>query len=291
MSAVVLDPGVQSFLDRAAEAGLLPYAPCDPERRRDVVARLQQAAPPAADRIAIDGGACFLRRVPAPDAAPILLYLHGGFWSFGGWDTHGAAASALAKSCGAGLLFVDYGLTSGTSPAQALKQARAAFAWAADQGRPMAIAGDGSGGAMAAMLAAAPPPDADIRLLLLFHPVTGDCSAASGVSPWLDGAAFTRLATEILGVDGWAGLSPLGLSLEKLRRLPPALIVTADGDPAGPGGEALARRLMLAEIECSAVRLLGTIHDFFWLDALADTAPTQTAQTLARQALRAAFAR
>jgi len=291
VSAIILDPGVQSFLDRAAETGLLPYAPHDPARRREIATRLQQEKPPAATRIATDGGACVVRLVPAPEDAPMLFYLHGGFWSFGGWDTHGAAASALADSCGAALLFVEYGLMPETSPAQALKQARAVLAWAADQGRSMAIAGDGSGGAMAAMLAAAPPPDADIRLLLLFHPVTGGCSADSGVAPWLDSAAFTRLAAEILGSDGWTGMSPLGLTLEKLRRLPPTLIVTADGDPAGPGGEALARRLMLAEIECSAARMFGTIHDFFWLDALAETAPTQTALGLARQALRGAFAR
>ena len=291
MSPVILDPGVQSFLDRATEAGLLPYAHYDPGQQRDIAVRLQKPAA-AAGRMAIKGGNCSVRLVPAPngaEAAPILFYLHGGLWSFGGWETHGAAASALAESCGAALLFMEYGLAPETPPRHALRQIRSALAWAARQGRGIALAGDGTGGTMAAILAAQ-PPEADIRLLLLLHPITGDCSSETGVSAWIDGERIARLTAQPLGTAGWAGLSPLDLPLEKLRRLPPTVIITADGDPAGPGGEALARRLMLAEIDCSAVRLIGTIHDFFWLDALADTAPTLAANNLARQALRAAFA-
>ncbi|MBB6252073.1 alpha/beta hydrolase [Nitrospirillum iridis] len=301
----ILDPGVQGFLDRVTEAGLLPYGADTPAERQDIARLLQDgaAAVPATTILvpAVGGtGSVAIRIVSPPGAAgtrpPVLFYLPGGLWTLGGWTTHRAAATALAASCGAALVFVDLG----PGPAlPALKRARAALDWTLVHGggrgldtARVAIAGDGSGGALAVQLAATPPQHGCLRLQLLFHPVVGAIAQGAPASPWLAPDRCQALAAEAFPDQvPWAGLSPLELPLDRLRRLPPTVILTAEADPARDGGEALARRLMAAEVETTALRLMGTIPDFFWLDGLAETVPTLAAQAVARRALTAALHR
>ncbi|MEA1674713.1 hypothetical protein [Nitrospirillum sp. BR 11163] len=140
---LTLDPGVQSFLDRAVEADLLPYAPgLDPAARQDIAARLQVAAPPPdgpVTRVAVPGAEAISVRLCRPGqirgrGAPVVFYLHGGLWALGGWNTHGAAAAALARACGAALVFVDHGRVPA---AQALKQARPPWTGRAPRPQPL----------------------------------------------------------------------------------------------------------------------------------------------------------
>jgi acetyl esterase len=65
--------------------------------------------------------------------------------------------------------------------------------------------------------------------------------------------------------------------LEKLSRLPPTLIITDENDVLRDEGESYAHKLMAAGVEVSAVRILGTIHDFMMLNPLSGTAPTRCA--------------
>ncbi|GLV53259.1 hypothetical protein KDH_01140 [Dictyobacter sp. S3.2.2.5] len=83
--------------------------------------------------------------------------------------------------------------------------------------------------------------------------------------------------------------SPLKASIEELRGLPPALIITAEADVLRDEGEAYANKLRQAGVRVTAARFQGTIHDFVMLNALAHTAATQGAITLATAWLREGF--
>ena len=66
-------------------------------------------------------------------------------------------------------------------------------------------------------------------------------------------------------------VSPLRASIDRLRGLPPTLIINGEFDVLRDEGEAYAHKLMGAGVQVTAVRYHGTIHDFVMLNALCDT--------------------
>jgi acetyl esterase len=79
--------------------------------------------------------------------------------------------------------------------------------------------------------------------------------------------------------------SPLNASVDQLRGLPDALIITAENDVLRDEGEAYAQKLCEANVRVTCTRYLGTIHDFVMLNAIADTPAARGAIAQATQAL------
>lgn len=74
------------------------------------------------------------------------------------------------------------------------------------------------------------------------------------------------------------------------RTLPGILYIHGGGWVLGDEGEAYGRKLQQAGVAVTAVRALGTIHDFVMLNALADTPATRGAITQATVLLQRALA-
>ena len=133
-----------------------------------------------------------------------------------------------------------------------------------------------------------------IRFMLLFYPVAVAAFETESYRDFADGPWLTKKAMEwfwdAYTTDPAArnGIlaSPLKASAEELRGLPPALVITAENDVLRDEGEELARRLDDAGVETASVRFNGTIHDFVMLNALADSASSQTALLLAAARLK-----
>lgn len=81
-------------------------------------------------------------------------------------------------------------------------------------------------------------------------------------------------------------VSPLRATIEQLKGLPPALVVTAENDPLRDEGEAYARKLKEANVSVDAVRYNGTIHDFVLLNALRHIPSTEAALDQINDGLR-----
>jgi acetyl esterase len=86
-------------------------------------------------------------------------------------------------------------------------------------------------------------------------------------------------------------VSPLRASLDQLKGLPPALIITDENDVLRDEGEAYAHKLMAAGVRVTATRYLGTIHDFELLNPITQTPAPRAAIAQVTDTLRRVFAR
>lgn len=239
---------------------------------------------------------------------PVVVYFHGGGWILGDERTHDRLVRELAVLARAAVVFVKYTPSPEARFPVPLQQAYAATRYIAENGASLgldgsrlALAGDSVGGNMAAVVAllAREHGRPEIRHQALFYPVTDANLDTASYRQFAEGPWLTRRTMQWFW-NAYAPdpadratryVAPLRASLAELRGLPPALVITDENDVLRDEGEAYAHRLMQAEVSVTAVRVLGTIHDFMMLNALADTPATRSAIALAGEELRRALTR
>ncbi|MGW0421760.1 alpha/beta hydrolase fold domain-containing protein [Streptomyces sp. NPDC003015] len=235
------------------------------------------------------------------------LYLHGADWVFGNAHTHDRLVRELAVGTGAAVVFPEYDLSPEARYPVAVEQNYAVARWVVEQGAAkgldatrIAVAGDSVGGNMTAALTLMAKERGDVPLVqqVLFYPVT-DASFDTGSYHQFATGYFLRRDAMQWFWDQYTTdekqraeitASPLRASVDQLRDLPPALIITAEADVLRDEGEAYANRLREAGVPVTAVRYQGVIHDFVMLNALRETHAAEAAIAQAISTLRTAFA-
>jgi acetyl esterase/lipase len=237
---------------------------------------------------------------------PVIVYIHGAGWVFGSPQTHDRLVRELAVGAQAAVVFPEYRLSPEARYPTALEECYMVTRWVARRGQEhglnaerLAVAGDSVGGNMAAAvtLLSRERGGPDIRLQLLFYPVTDAAFDTASYHQFAEGYHLRRDAmmwfweqyTRHPGERNEITASPLRASVEQLQGLPPALIITAEADVMRDEGEAYANKLRQAGVRVTAVRFQGTIHDFVMLNALAHTAAARGAIALATAWLREGF--
>lgn len=316
-AAVVLEPAAQKFVTATAEP---PYLfELGPEAGRKAVNEVQSGAgvdKPDVDEewVTIAGGptgevkARIVKARGAPQGLPVILYVHGAGWVFGNARTHDRLVRELAVGAGAAVVFPEYDLSPEARYPVAIEQVWAVAQWVATEGvskgldgSRIAVAGDPVGGNMSAALTlmAKKRGGVDLRHQVLFYPVTDAAFDTSSYHQFSTGFYLRRDAMQWFwnqyttddAERAEVTASPLRASLDQLRGLPPALVITAEADVLRDEGEAYAARLREAGVPVVQVRFGGIIHDFVMLDALRDTHAAKAATRLAIDTLKAALIR
>ena len=279
---------------RAAE--LAQLEPREPEHVAEVVD--QTLAGPAGE-IPI--------RVYLPDAPhplPALVYFFGGGWMLGSLETADAVCRRLANAAACAVVSVSYRQAPENPFPAGLEDCYAATCWVAEHGAEdgldddrLAVGGASSGGNLAAAVALLARERCGPRLLLqlLVYPPLDHRAETASMREWPEPPFFSPedvawCWSHYLS-DPAAGESPFAspLRARHLRRLPPALVITAELDPLREEGELYAARLREAAVATELVRFDGMVHGFFSLTDKLDAAAQ--AQALAATALRRAFER
>ncbi|MFF3874877.1 alpha/beta hydrolase [Streptomyces sp. NPDC001978] len=301
-AAVLLDPVVQRLVTASAMPPSLDDLAPDAGRqalRETQVDRIEDFDVDAVFRVASVGpsgllGFWTVRPVGVTGPLPTLLYLHGGRWMLGDAQTHARLISELVTGAGVCAVVPEYSRTPEARYPVALEECYALLDWAVSRAdelgldtRRLAVAGDCAGATLAAAVTmlAKSRRGPRISAQLLYYPLTDSRCDSPSQRQFATGYLLTRRALRAYWaryVDDPALLaeptaSPLRARAEDLVGLPPTLIVTAEADVARDEGEHYARNLSEAGVEASAVRFLGTIHDFVALHALHDSAPTRAA--------------
>lgn len=236
----------------------------------------------------------------------VLLFIHGGVWIVGNFQNHQRLLRDLVVGSGQIGVFVEYtSLPAAKYPTQ-LEESYAALKWVAlnadaigADGTRIAIAGNSVGGNMTAALTLM---DKDrngpkIAYQVLLIPATDASVDTASYHEFATGRflsrAFMKYGWDLYAPDEKTRnkpyVSPLRASIEELKGLPPALVITAENDPLRDEGEAYARKLKEAGVPVIAVRYNGMIHDFVTLNALHEVAGVQAALRQSSAAIRSAL--
>jgi len=218
-------------------------------------------------------------------APGVLLFIHGGGWIVGNFENHRRLLRDLVIGSAQIGVFVEYTPVPEARLPTQLEQCYAALKWVAQHpkelgadGSRTAVAGNSVGGNMSAALSLMSKDrnGPTITYQVLLNPAT-DASVDTpshyeyGTGRFLS-RAFMKYAWDQYAPDAKTRdnpyVSPLRASIDQLKGLPPALIITAENDPLRDEGEAYAQKLKEAGVKVDAVRYNGTIHDFVLLNAL-----------------------
>ena len=245
-------------------------------------------------------------RVYTPDGRapfPMLVYYHGGGWVIGSLETHDGLCRHLANAAGAVVVSVDYRLAPEHPFPASGEDAYAATRWVAanaavigGDAKRIAVGGDSAGGNLAAVvpLMARDRGGPPLVFQLLVYPVTDTPSA--NTASYRENAEGYFLTAKMMHWfwNHYCGKNPdlsdpylCPLRAKDLKRLPPALVVTAEFDPLRDEGEAYAARLREAGVPVTSKRYPGMIHGFFGMGTLLGQARTATKE--AASTLCAAF--
>jgi len=299
-----------------ALAGNYPPSPFDLDaldRRRKVLDELQRfGARPRADVVdlVVPGGpnGRVPVRIVTPTASaallPVVLYVHGAGWVFGGKVTHDRLIRELAVGSGAAVVFVDYRRSPEVRYPSQLEECWTVARWIVEYGEAhgldgsrLGVAGDGVGGNMSAALTllATERDVVELTAQVLFHPVTDSSFDTESYHEFAEGYGLRRDSmqwfwdhyTTYEAERDEITASPLRASVGQLADLPTALVITAEADVVRDEGEAYARKLRSAGVEVLAIRYEGVVHDFVWLNALRRTRAAGSAIAQASSFLRA----
>ena len=316
--ALQLDPQILDFLKALEAQGGPALSTLSATSARAVLLSIQRSVAVATlpvddeDRTIRGGptGEIALRIVRPPGtsgALPGIMYFHGGGWMLGDGETHDRLVREIALGAQASVVFVEYARSPQARYPVATEQAYTATRWVVEQGASvgvdasrLVVAGDDVGGTLATVttLLAKERGGPPIAFQVLLYPVTDanfeTTSYREFGAPgyWLTGETMRWFWDSYVPAPERKEftVSPLRASLEQLRGLPPALIVTCEQDVVRDEGEAYAYKLMAAGVPVMATRYLGAIHDLVLLNSIAFTPPARAALGQVVDTLRTVFA-
>lgn len=308
---------VQSFVDKLEESESKPLYELTPEEARQVLLDVQNMDVEVPDvrkqttKVKLkdnrEMSVVIMKPADIDDDLPVIFYIHGGGWVMGDNVSHDRLIRELADGVPAAVVFPVYQQSPEAQFPQTTDDLFTVLEYmvknAADYHidvSKLVVAGDSVGGNMAtvmALMAKAQGNNPKIDFQLLFYPVTDSDFETESYREFSEGPWLTKKAMEWFwnqyapDAEDRKNIyaSPLQASVEQLKGLPPALVITDENDVLRDEGEAYARKLNEAGVEVASVRVNDAIHDFVMLNALADSAPTRAAIALAIFKLQEVF--
>ena len=234
-----------------------------------------------------------VRPAGVTEKLPVFIFIHGGGWVLGDYPTHQRMVRDLVTESGAAAVFVNYTPTPDAVYPQQINEIYAATKWVAENGdeinvdgKNMAVVGNSVGGNMTAVTALRAKLEGgpEIKLqILMWAIVDADFETESYrefgekrflTTPLMKWMYDMYIPEPEKRKDIYA--SPLQATVEQLKGLPPALVITGESDVLRDEGEAYAQKLDEAGVKVTNARYSGMIHDFGLLNGLADLPPVHS---------------
>ena len=289
-----LHPQAQAVADFYTAMRTTPFEELQPTEARALYAAGQIASTEVVHEIRdVQAGSipCRLYRPSAKTELGLLVFFHGGGWVIGDLNSHDGVCRSLANKSGHAVLSVDYRLAPEHKFPAAFDDCATALKWAYDNALAlgidntrMAVGGDSAGGNLAAAVALAEV--VPLKFQMLIYPAVD----MSMESPSINENANAPILTK--SVMAWfvnlymnsdadrinIKASPMLATDDALKRMPPAIVITAQYDPLRDEGEAYGKRLVEIGVAATITRYNGAFHGFFNMITILDDAQSAHAQ-------------
>ena len=289
-----LHPQAQAVADFYAAMRTTPFEELQPTEARALYAAGQIASTEVVHEIRdVQAGSipCRLYRPSAKTDLGLLVFFHGGGWVIGDLNSHDGVCRSLANKSGHAVLSVDYRLApehkfpaAYDDCAEALKWAHSNAAALGIDNTRMAVGGDSAGGNLAAAVALAEV--VPLKFQMLIYPAVDMRMESPSITenahaPILTKSVMAWFVNLYMNSDADRmniKASPIVASDDQLKRMPPAIVITAQYDPLRDEGEAYGKRLVENGVSATITRYYGAFHGFFNMHAILDDAQSAHAQ-------------
>ena len=232
----------------------------------------------------VDAGGVPGRLYATSFGAPVVLYLHGGGWSYGSVETVDRFCRRVAQRSGCAVLSVEYRLAPEHVFPAPLEDVEAVLAYVRKEGSALgvdpariAIAGDSAGGQIATVIArrqrdAATPLDHQVLIYPVIDPTLSAESYQEFGGYGLDRESMRAAWAAYVPEPGlrWSpDVAPLAADL---AGMPPTLIITAEYDVLRDEGADYADALAAAGVPVVHTRYAQMNHGFARKLAVIDAA-------------------
>lgn len=285
MTVPAIDPEIQTLLD-TADTGVFPVHGLDEvlaDPRRYALLRAHPDTP-VDHRVEVrdlyvpgPGGRLRLRvyRPGTPEDLPMILYVHGGAYTYGSPEAEEGRALRYTRDARAVVVSVDYRLAPEHPFPAAADDAYAALTWMAENpaelgGDParIAVAGGSAGGNIAAstVLRARDRNGPHVLFQSLTYPGVDARLTTASAREFTDTPVLNRgaleLAVRYYAKDSLTAPYASPIRAADLSGLPPTYIAVAEIDPLRDEGRDYAARLSAAGVTTELVQVPGAVHGF-----------------------------
>ena len=292
-----LHPQAQAVADFYAAMRTTPFEELPPTEARALYSAGQIPSTEEVHEIRdVQAGSipCRLYRPSVKTDLGLMVFFHGGGWVIGDLNSHDGVCRSLANKSGHAVLAVDYRLAPEHKFPAAYDDCESALKWAFENAKALgidssriAVGGDSAGGNLAAAVALSEV--VPLKFQMLIYPAVDMQMNSPSIdenaqAPILTKAVMTWFVNHYMKSDQDRiniKASPMVASDELLKRMPPAIVITAEFDPLRDEGEAFGKRLVENGVPATITRYNGAFHGFFNMITILDDAQSAHAQAAA----------
>lgn len=211
---------------------------------------------------------------------PAIIYIHGGWFIAGGFETHDAVARKLANKTGATVIFVDYRLAPEYPFPAGLHDCINSVQWIIENSKALGIdknkigiIGDSAGGALST--AVSTQIGEQLKFQILIYPAADNQLNTPSWETYENGPVLNKQG----GIEAWKYYLPeaeannplaIPILIEDFKNTPPTLVILAEHDPLIDDGKKLAENMKNANISLSTSFYKDMVHGFMHMGEILD---------------------
>lgn len=207
-----------------------------------------------------------------------IIYIHGGWFIAGGYETHDAVVRKLANKTGSVVIFIDYRLAPEHPFPAGLNDCIDGVKWVFENAESLGIdpdkvgiIGDSAGAALST--AVSTQLGKQLKFQTLIYPAVDNQLNSKTWETYENGPVLNKQG----GIEAWAGYLPeeekenplaIPVLIKDFKETPPTLIILAEHDPLLDDGKQLSENMKNAGIKLKTSLYKDMVHGFMHMGEL-----------------------